>query len=70
MSERMEPLVAPRYMDVATCAVYIGRTTKAIQRLCERGEIPHAVIGHKRQFDKVKIDAWVERHARRGKLLT
>lgn len=58
-----------RYMDAHQCASYIGRTLKALYCLVERGHIPHSRPGRKLQFDPERIDAWMGRHARRGKLL-
>ncbi len=54
-----------RYLDVPALAAYIGRTTKAVYRLVERGDIPTIRRGRKLQFDRERIDRWMERGARR-----
>lgn len=58
--------VAPRYLTVGQCAAYLGRTPKAVYRLVEREEIPHLRIGRRVQFDKDRVDRWLERHTVRG----
>lgn len=58
-----------RYLTVATCAVYIGRTEHAIRHLVKQGAIPHIKLGRRVQFDPVKLDAWMSRHGRRGAIL-
>jgi excisionase family DNA binding protein len=60
---------APRYLTVAECAVYLGRTPKAIYHLVADGSIPHMRLGRRVQFDRDRIDRWVDRHAHRGRQL-
>ena len=65
----MSHMIEQRYMDVNDCAIYIGRTPKAVRRLIDRAEIPAIRTGRKLQFDKEQIDRWMQRHAVRGKQL-
>lgn len=58
--------VAPRYFNVEQCAAYIGRTDNAVRMLVKKGQIPRLKLGRKVQFDKEKIDRWMERHSQRG----
>jgi excisionase family DNA binding protein len=62
--------VQPRYMSVAECAAYIGRTPRAVFGLLHKGAIPHIRLGRRVQFDRERIDRWIDRHARRGRLLS
>lgn len=55
-----------RYMSVATCATYIGRTPKAVRNLVDRSQIPYLKVGRRVQFDRERIDNWMGRHTRRG----
>ena len=55
-----------RYFDVDQCAAYIGRTATAVRMLAKRGQIPRLKVGRKLQFDKEKIDRWMDRHSQRG----
>lgn len=58
--------VTTRYLDVAQLATYIGRTPKAIYHLVAEGKIPVMRLGRKVQFDKEKIDRWMDRHSQRA----
>jgi excisionase family DNA binding protein len=58
-----------RYMNSAGCAAYIGRTVKAVQRLVDKRQIPVSKIGRKLQFDRERIDKWMDRHAQRGAMV-
>lgn len=67
---RSEPVAEPgRYMDVAECASYLGRSVKAVYCLVAEGKIPYAKVGRRVQFDRVKLDGWMGRHARRGQMV-
>lgn len=55
-----------RFMNVEDCAAHIGRTVIAVRRLVAKGQIPTIRVGRRVQFDREKIDRWMERHARRG----
>lgn len=55
-----------RYLTVEQCAIYIGRTPDAVRMMAKRGQIPRLLVGRKLQFDKQKIDRWMERHSQRG----
>lgn len=57
------------YLNVAQAAAYLGRTPKAIRMLVYRGEIPTIRVGRRVQFDRERLDRWMERHADRGALL-
>lgn len=59
----------PRYLDVNTCAAYIGRTPEAVRMLAKRGQIPRIKVGRKLSFDKERIDRWMDRHAQRGAMV-
>lgn len=59
-----------RYMSVATCAVYIGRTETALYVMVRRKQIPHSKVHGRLVFDKDRIDRWMERHTKRGKVET
>lgn len=63
------PEIAPRYMDVHACAAYIGRSARAIYDLVYDNQIPHHKVGKKLQFDKERVDSWMSRHSRRGKMV-
>lgn len=69
MTTTMTTKTDARYFTVATVATYLGRTPKAIYRLLDRGEIPHIRIGRRVQFDRERIDRWMERHSKRGALV-
>lgn len=58
-----------RYLDSVGCAAYIGRSVEAVRCLVKRGQIPHIKIGRKLQFDKERIDRWMDRHAHRGAMV-
>lgn len=55
-----------RTMTVEECADYIRRTPEAVRTMVKRAHIPHMKIGRRVQFDREKIDRWMERHSRRG----
>lgn len=58
-----------RYLSLEQCAAYIGRTPKAVERLLEKGDIPHMKVKGRLAFDRERIDRWMERHTvtcRRG----
>lgn len=55
-----------RYLTVEQCATYIGRTPDALRMMAKRGQIPKLLVGRKLQFDKEKIDRWMERHSHRA----
>jgi excisionase family DNA binding protein len=63
--EIVEPI--GRYLTVDACAMYLGRTSKAVRRLVERGELPCIRLGRRVQFDRVAVDRWIARHSCRGK---
>lgn len=59
-----------RYLSVAQLAEYApALTQKAIYHLVADGKIPHIRLGRKIQFDKEKVDRWMERHSQRGATL-
>lgn len=57
-------------MDVAECAAYIGRSVRAVYNLVHKGHIPTVKVGRRVQFERGRIDRWLERHARRGMLVS
>jgi excisionase family DNA binding protein len=59
-------LAKGRYMNVDEAAAYLHRTVKAIRMLVHRAEIPHQKHGRRVQFDRDKLDRWMERHSRRA----
>jgi excisionase family DNA binding protein len=50
-----------RYLTTPTCATYIGRTVAAVRGLVKRGQIPCVRVGRRVQFDKERIDRWMNR---------
>jgi hypothetical protein len=46
----------PRLMNVAAAAVYMGRSTSAIQHLVKRGSLPVVKLDNKIQIDKRALD--------------
>jgi excisionase family DNA binding protein len=55
-----------RYLSVEQCAAYIGRTPEAVRMMVKRGQLPRLKVGRLTQFDKEKIDRWMERRSHRG----
>lgn len=53
-----------RYMTVEDCAVYIGRTPGSVRSMVSRAAIPHIMLGTRVQFDKERIDKWMEKNRR------
>jgi excisionase family DNA binding protein len=58
-----------RYLSVEQCAAYIGRTPDAVRMMVKRGQLPRLKVGRKTQFDREKIDRWMQRHTARGATL-
>jgi excisionase family DNA binding protein len=58
-----------RYMNVAACATYIGRTVKAVYHLVDERKIPVIRVGRKLTFDRERIDRWLDRHAQKGAMV-
>jgi excisionase family DNA binding protein len=58
-----------RFMSVEQCAAYIGRTPRAVEGLVYRAAIPVIKTGRRVTFDRERIDRWMERHGRRGRVL-
>jgi excisionase family DNA binding protein len=66
-AEGPEVTVQGRYLSVAQLAEYVpALTQKAIYHLVADGKIPCIRLGRKIQFDKEKIDRWMERHSHRA----
>lgn len=59
-----------RYMNVEECATYVGRSREAVRMLVKRRQIPHLLVGRRVQFDRERIDRWINRHSRRGAQLS
>jgi excisionase family DNA binding protein len=55
-----------KFMTMTQCAAHIGRTHKSVEHMVRKAQIPHIKIGRRVQFDREKIDRWIERHGRRG----
>ena len=58
-----------RFLTVAECARHIGRSAKAVYHLVDAGQIPHMRQGRVIRFDRDKLDRWMEKHSRRGRMV-
>lgn len=56
----------PRYLDMAGCAAFLGRTVEAVRTMTKRGKLPHIKIDRRVQFDREKLERFMERHSRRA----
>lgn len=56
MTDPLAPLVAQRYLDVAACAVYLGRSQDAVRHMVKRGQIPHRKWHGRVIFDREELD--------------
>lgn len=56
-----------RFMAKPECADYIGRTPRAVQHMVDRRIIPFNRVDGRLTFDRTKIDAWMEHHAKKGR---
>jgi excisionase family DNA binding protein len=65
-SATLSPLMEQRYMTVKDCAAYLGRTVRAIEGLVRRDQIPVIRLGRRVQFDKDRIDRWMQNHSENG----
>lgn len=54
----------PRWMPVAICAKYIGKTEAAVRSLVQRGDIPSHKPNGTVYFDRLEIDQWMRGGAR------
>lgn len=50
-----------RLLDYAHTAAYLGISLRAAHLLAAEGHIPKVPIGHRVLFDKVDLDAYIER---------
>ena len=54
-----------RYLDVAGAATYLGRTEHAIRHLVRQQAIPYIKKAGRVQFDRERLDRWMQAGARR-----
>ncbi len=50
-------------MTLEEVAHYLRVTEKTVYRLLTRGDIPATKVGHQWRFDKVAIDAWLQKNS-------
>ena len=48
--------IAPRLMDIAQAATYLGRTVSGIQHMLKRRTLPATRIDGKVQIDRLELD--------------
>lgn len=56
MSSDGKPTMAPRYLDVKSCAGYMSMTEWAVYAAVHRGQLPYRRMGRKVIFDTVELD--------------
>ena len=62
VAEQVEtlPKVQPMLFTVPQAAVYLGRTTKAVQHMIADGKLPLVRDGRRVMLHRPDLDAWIE----------
>jgi len=55
-----EPSNLPRLLTVEQTAVYLGRTTDAVQHLAASGKLPTVRADRRIFFDRQDLDEWIK----------
>lgn len=62
MGDKKAPADAERrLLDYARAAAYLGVSVRTMKDLSARGEVLKVQIGHRVLFDRVDLDAFIER---------
>lgn len=64
MTARTPADVERRMLDYARAAAYLGISKRAMNELAAEGKVVKTHIGHRVLFDKVDLDAFIERAKR------